>query len=94
MTIERKLGKGKAGGGQRRPHVAAGGGKAAGAAANDPVAADPRFAHISSDPRFSRFPRASRTVEVDERFAGELIDVLAEGEKRAKERGRRSRRSI
>ena len=72
MTTERKPSKGKAGGGQRRSHVGTDSGKAAAAAnANDAVAADPRFAHISSDPRFSRFPRASRTVEVDERFAGE-----------------------
>ena len=78
MTTELKPSKGKAGAGQRRPHVADSG-KAAAAAASalhDTVAADPRFAHISSDPRFSRFPRASRTVEVDERFAGELICIF------------------
>ena len=77
MTTDRKTSKGKAGGGQRRPHVSDGGKAAAASAAlHDSVSADPRFAHISSDPRFSRFPRASRTVEVDERFAGELIGVL------------------
>lgn len=78
MTTESKASKSKAGGGQRRPHVTSdGSGKAAAAALErDSVSADPRFAHISSDPRFSRFPRASRTVEVDERFAGGLIGVL------------------
>ena len=70
MTTERRPGKG-AGGQRARPHVAAAGGLNSNA--DTAVAADPRFAHIASDPRFSRFPRASRTVEVDERFAGDLL---------------------
>lgn len=75
MTTE--SGAHKAKGGQRRPRAGSGGNDeaAAAVASNDNIAADPRFAHISSDPRFSRFPRASRTVEIDERFSGELIDV-------------------
>ena len=31
---------------------------------------DPRFAAVHSDPRFQRFPKANRNVEIDERFAG------------------------
>ena len=73
MTTEQrktKTGNGGAAGQRSRPHAGGGdnGNEAAAAAF-----ADPRFAHIASDPRFSRFPRASRTVEVDERFAGALV---------------------
>jgi len=32
--------------------------------------ADPRFAAALTDPRFQRFPKSQRTVDIDERFAG------------------------
>ena len=35
------------------------------------VVTDSRFAAVHYDPRFQRFPRAKRKVEIDERFAGE-----------------------
>jgi hypothetical protein len=31
---------------------------------------DPRFAAALTDPRFQRFPKSQRTVDIDERFAG------------------------
>jgi hypothetical protein len=33
---------------------------------------DPRFAKMLTDPRFQRFPKKKNTVEIDERFAGEV----------------------
>ena len=32
---------------------------------------DPRFAAVGTDPRFQRFPKKQKRVEIDERFAGE-----------------------
>jgi len=34
------------------------------------AAADPRFAAMHSDPRFARFPRNNKQLEIDERFSG------------------------
>ena len=32
---------------------------------------DPRFAAVGTDPRFQRFPKKQKRLEIDERFAGE-----------------------
>ena len=37
---------------------------------NGSTAVDPRFAAARTDPRFQRFPKSQRKVEIDERFAG------------------------
>ena len=37
-------------------------------------ALDPRFAAARTDPRFQRFPKSQRKVDIDERFAGEDKD--------------------
>ncbi len=34
---------------------------------------DPRFAAALADPRFQRFPKSQRTVDIDERFAGAVF---------------------
>ena len=34
-------------------------------------AVDERFSAVHTDPRFQRFPRKQRHVEIDERFAGQ-----------------------
>ena len=38
---------------------------------------DPRFAAVGTDPRFQRFPKKQKRVEIDERFAGESACVNA-----------------
>lgn len=40
---------------------------------NGSTAVDPRFAAARTDPRFQRFPKSQRKVEIDERFAGETF---------------------
>ena len=35
---------------------------------------DPRFKAALTDPRFQRFPKSQRTVDIDERFAGASSD--------------------
>lgn len=37
---------------------------------------DPRFAAARTDPRFQRFPKSQRKVEIDERFAGIFLRSL------------------
>lgn len=34
---------------------------------------DPRFAAAQTDPRFQRFPKAERKVDIDERFGGKIL---------------------
>ena len=41
------------------------------------VIQDERFAAAYSDPRFQRFPKAQRKVEIDERFAGKYFARLS-----------------
>ncbi len=36
------------------------------------IISDPRFAAVHSDPRFQRFPKTQRKVDIDERFASAL----------------------
>jgi len=38
---------------------------------------DPRFAAVGTDPRFQRFPKKQKRVEIDERFAGESARMHA-----------------
>jgi hypothetical protein len=59
-----------------------GGGKGAEDKAGRPraggeAAADPRFAAMHSDPRFARFPRNNKQLEIDERFSGARLPVPA-----------------
>lgn len=71
-TATDRRSKTASGGRKYRPNASdADANAAADAKAAAAIAADPRFAHLASDPRFSRFPHAARTVEIDERFAGE-----------------------
>ena len=44
----------------------------AGEQRRNPGISDQRFAAIQTDPRFHRFPRKDKHVELDERFAGDL----------------------
>ena len=37
---------------------------------------DPRFAAVGTDPRFQRFPKKQKRVEIDERFAGESATCM------------------
>ena len=37
---------------------------------------DPRFAAVGTDPRFQRFPKKQKRVEIDERFAGEFAACM------------------
>lgn len=37
---------------------------------DDTSTVDPRFAAARTDPRFQRFPKSQRKVEIDDRFAG------------------------
>lgn len=51
--------------------------KSADARGSGPSRTDSRFAAIYSDPRFRRFPKAAKQIEVDERFSGD--NCTAEG---------------
>lgn len=41
-----------------------------------PPVTDPRFEAIQWDPRFQRFPKANRHVEIDKRFEGTCACLL------------------
>lgn len=53
---------------------------------------DPRFSAMLTDPRFARFPKKKNKVEIDERFAGELLwRHPPAGRRRGRQRRRRAR---
>ena len=41
--------------------------------ANNGGMSDPRFAAARSDPRFQRFPKRQKKVDIDQRFAGDSL---------------------
>ncbi len=61
--LRKSKGQGNEGGG--------GGGKEKRSA--DGALSDPRFVAALTDPRFQRFPKSQRTVDIDERFAGAIF---------------------